>query len=456
MNAGEERAAVAHLLRRAGFGAGAAELDEYAALGFAGSVERLLTPEGVEDELDARVAALGLDDGKLADLQLRWLYRMVNSRRPLQEKLALFWHGHFATASAKVGSPELMWAQNELFRARGLGTFGELLLAVSRDPAMLIWLDGKDNRKGKPNENYGRELLELFALGIGNYGEDDVWAAARAFTGWSFKVLEERPNGNGKRPARAEFAFNPNQHDNSVKTFLGQTGNWNGDDIIRLTLAHPACARFIARKLFSFFVWDSPDDATVAPFAAVLAGGYDIRATLRAIFLSPEFISARARRAKIKSPAELAAGLLRTLGVAMPPKETLVSLRKMGQELFNPPHVGGWASGLAWINPSSLLERFNFANRVITARGAANGPAFDPARLLAGKAIATPEELADHVIGLLLDGAIAPEGRDALIGYLRLDDQGRPAAFKLDGKTLDGKVRGLLHLAMATPAYQLN
>lgn len=449
----DERARIAHLLRRAGFGASETELAEYVALGFEASVERLLNPEQVEDDASARADALDLDGDTLADLQARWLFLMVNSRRPLLEKLALFWHGHFATANAKVNSPALMWRQNELFRARGFGPFGDLALAVSRDPAMLIWLDGNANRKAAPNENYGRELLELFTLGIGNYSEADVAAAARAFTGWFFQG--ERDSGN--RYTSAAFAFNDRQHDTGRKTFLGQAGNWDGDDTIRIILQQPACARFIARKLFGFFVWDGPDDATIAPFAgALLANGYDIRATLRAILLSPEFSSPRAYRAKIKSPAELVAGTLRALGVTTPPRDAVSSMRRMGQELFNPPHVGGWASDLAWINPSSLLERCNFANRVVTGRGGNGAYALDPAKLIAGRRLDTPERLADRVTGLLLDGAIPAAQRDALLAYLRLDDRGQAGNFTLDGRTIDGKVRGLLHLVASSPAYQLN
>lgn len=450
----DERARVAHLLRRAGFGANEAELNEYTALGFAGAVDRLLNPEQVVDDLDQRVAALELDQTKLPDIQYLWLYRMVNTKRPLQEKLALFWHGHFATANLKVNSPPLMRTQYQLFLSRGLGAFGDLVLAVSKDPAMLIWLDGNANRKAAPNENYGRELMELFTLGIGNYTEDDVKAAARAFTGWFFRGQRD---GATKRLTSAEFTFNRAQHDAGIKTFLGQTGPWNGDDIIRIILQQPACATFIGRKLFSFFVWDRPDDATVQPFADVLTQtNYDLRATLRALFLSPQFVSDQAYHARIKSPAELVVGTLRTLGVTVPPKEALFSLRKMGQELFNPPNVGGWTSGLGWISTSSLLERFNFANRVLTARGGANQTAFDPGALFQGKGLTTAEQVVDAILGVLVDGDVTPDQRSALLAYLQRDEGGQPATFTLTPRTLDGKVRGVYHLTMATPQYQLS
>jgi uncharacterized protein (DUF1800 family) len=454
MSLDNDRSRIAHLLRRAGFGAGDAELNDYLALGFQGAVDRLLNPEQVADDLDQRVAALNLDPSKLVSIQYQWLYRMVNTKRPLQEKLTLFWHGHFATAISKVASPQLMWQQNQLFRDKGLGSFYDLTLAVSQDPAMLIWLDGITNRKAAPNENYGRELMELFTLGIGNYTEDDVKAAARAFTGWFFKA-ERDPDK--KRIVSAEFQFNPRQHDETAKTFLGQTGNWNGDDVIRIILQHPASARFVTRKLFSFFVWDNPDDATIQPFADVYTQSkYDIRATLRAIFLSPQFLSPQAYHAKIKAPAELVAGALRTLGVTTPPPAAILSLQKMGQELFNPPNVGGWTSGPGWISTSSLLERFNFVNRVITTRGGKSVQPFDPNALLAGKDLTTADQLADYFAGLLLDGDLAPDQRAALVGYLDRDAQGQTAPFTLTPQTLDGKVRGLIHLTMAAPQYQLS
>lgn len=450
----DDRARTRHLLRRAGFGASANELDEYVALGYSGAVDRLLNPLSLPDDLDVRGASLNADPSKLVDLQRLWLFRMANTKRPLQEKLALFWHGLFATANRKVNSPQLMWRQYQLFLAHGLGSFGELLLSVSQDPAMLIWLDGNANRRAAPNENFGRELLELFTMGIGTYTEDDVKAAARAFTGWFVKG--ERDNMN--KLVGGTFAFTPQQHDGGSKTFLGETGNWNGDDILRIIVRQPACATFIARRLFAYFVWDQPTDATVRPFADLLmATNFDIRATLRAIFLAPEFHSAAAYRAKVKSPAELVAGTMRLLGVPVPTRETVFGLAKMGQELFNPPNVGGWPSGRGWISTSSLLERFNFTNRLITARGSAKDPTtFDPATPLGGRQYATAAELVDYVLELFVDGDATAEQRVALIDYLERDERGRRVAFTMNARTLDSKVRGLLHLTMSTAQYQLN
>lgn len=451
------RVRIAHLLRRAGFGASEAELNEYAALGFEGSVERLLHPEQIADDLDAKIAALNLDLDTVAALPQYWLFRMINTQRPLQEKMTLVWHDHFATAISKVKSPQLMLLQHQLFLQRGLGSFYDLALGVSQDPAMLVWLDGNQNRKNAPNENYGRELLELFTLGLGNYTEADVAAAARAFTGWFFQA--ERDNANNNRITGATFTFNERQHDFGSKTFLGQTGNWNGDDILRIALAQPACARFIAGKLFAAFVWDNPDAATLAPFADIFVRSkYDIRAVVRAILFSPEFSSDRAYRATTKNPTEFVAGFMRTLGLPIPARDFTTFMRQMGQELFNPPHVGGWPSGLAWIGPGTMLERANFVNRVVTARQESrNNPVvFDPAKLIAGKNLTTPEQLVDHVAALLLDGNITAEQRNALLTYLRLDDKGQPATFTLNARTVDAKLRGLVRLVATAPEYQLN
>jgi uncharacterized protein (DUF1800 family) len=452
------RARIAHLLRRAGFGATAAEVDEYLTLGYEGAVDRLLNPQKTPyPELDARLTALDLDPATnqtaFAELQVEWFNRMINTRSPLQEKMALFWHGHFATAQSKVNSPALMRKQYQLYLTLGLGNFQDLALGVSKDPAMLIWLDGNQNRVKAPNENYGREFLELFSLGIGNYTENDVKASARAFTGWFFQG--ERSTGTGKQYISGEFAFEAKQHDTGQKTFLGQTGNWDGGDIIRIALAQPACSRFIAGKLFSYFVWDAPEAATVAQFADILvARNYDLRELLRALLLSPEFSSERAYRAKIKGPAEYVAGLMRTLGLTAPTRDTVQVARRMGQEVFNPPNVGGWTSGLGWISPGSILDRANFANKLVTARQTnATVSIFDPSLLLAGKTLTTPEALADHFIGLLLDGVATADQRATLVNYLKLNDKGQSGTFTLDAKALDSKVRGLIHLVAASPTY---
>jgi uncharacterized protein (DUF1800 family) len=231
------RKQISHLLRRAGFGGSPDEIDAHLALGFEGAVDRLIEFERVpNDELEARVSAMEtqLDVTRLPALQNIWLSRMLFTARPLEERMTLFWHNHFATANSKVGRPPAMYDQNKLFRSQALGSFRELLKSVARDPAMLRWLDSNSNRRRSPNENFARELMELFTLGVGNYTEQDVREAARAFTGWFF----DRNLG---------FVFNSNQHDPGQKTFLGRTGSWNGDDVIDIILQQPASADFVAR-----------------------------------------------------------------------------------------------------------------------------------------------------------------------------------------------------------------
>ena len=325
----EPRTRIAHLLRRAGSGGTGEEIDRYTALGFDAAVADLLDlskPDPAGEDAEAQGFDLGTPDG----LRAWWTYRLIHTTRPLQETLTLFWHGHFATSIGKVRDPLLMRWQNDLFREHGLGSFRTLLQRVSRDPAMLRWLDGNTNRKASPNENYARELLELFTLGIGNYSEADVQAAARAFTGWSIDQ------------ATLASRFAPRAHDAGTKTFLGQTGNFDGDNVVEAILAQPAAARHITRKLFRFFVYDDPEPETVERFANVLRDAdYELRPLVEALLRSPEFSSPRAYHAKIKSPVELVVGAIRQLGATTAYQDLFVPPRRMGQDLFAPPNVKG-------------------------------------------------------------------------------------------------------------------
>ena len=435
------RRELGHLLRRAGFGASPAELDAAARLGYDATVERLLYPERVADAAaEARLAALEVDEARIDDLRLLWLTRMLHTRRPLQEKMVLFWHGHLPSAVSKVGGPQAPPAfrqQLALFREHALGSWRELLRGISRDRAMLIYLDNRLNRKGAPNENYARELMELFALDIGNYTEDDVAEAARAFTGWTLD-------------RDGSFSVNRRQHDDGVKTVLGRTGPWTGDDVIDIILEQPAAATFLARKLFRFFAYDDPEPAVVERLAADFRrGNYDLRALVGQILRSPEFRSERAYHARIKSPVELAIGSLKLLGAESVPRDLSGALRGMGQDLLNPPSVKGWDGGPAWINATTLLVRFNFANRLAIARGERGESYLDPAALASRHS--TPEALVDHFVELFLDGDLPAASRAALVDYLR--DGGDLGA---DPDAADRKIRGLAHLVMSSPHYQLN
>jgi uncharacterized protein (DUF1800 family) len=438
-----ERSQVAHLLRRAGFGSTEAELDQYTALGFAGAVNQLLNPEKVDDSAtDALLAPLTADLGdpkKIEAAKFWWFNRMLYTRRPLEEKLALFWHNHFATANSKVGNAGLMLQQIQLFRDNGFGNFETLLQKVTRDPAMLIWLDNRLNRKGAPNENYAREVQELFTVGIGNYTEQDIHEAARAFTG---HTLDKN----------LVYTFNAKQHDSGTKTFHGQTGAFDADDILAILVRNPATARFVSTRLFSYFAYDNPDPATIDRLATTFtSSNFDIRSVLRDILTGPEFLSAQAFHGQIKQPADLVVGSLKSLDVQNVGPDVTQVLRRMGQDLLNPPDVSGWKGGAAWINGTTLFERFNWANRLAMGRDATKPNFADVAGRVQARNVTTPDGLVDYYLGLLVDGDVTPEARQALIDYLNASG---PLSLT-DPAALDLKARGLVHLALAAPTYQL-
>jgi uncharacterized protein (DUF1800 family) len=417
-----ERRRVAHLLRRAGFGAGEQELDAYAELGFDGSVSRLLDYDA-QPEVPDQVAP------EQVGLQVWWLEKMLHTQRPLQEKMTLYWHGHLTSALSKVNNPNALLAQNRFFRANALGNYDAILRGISRDAAMIRWLDLGTNGRAAPNENYARELLELFTMGVGNYTEDDVREAARAFTGWN-----ATPDG--------QFFFNQNQHDFGSKTILGRSGNLSGDEVSAMLAAHPATGRFMATKLFRFFAYPGPEPAVIDRLADVYQqSGFSIKAVVESILRSPEFISEQAYRALIKSPTELLVGALRTLGVQHVPLPVAQRMRLLGQELFNPPNVAGWFGGRSWINAATLLARFNLVGQAMNQMG---GPRLSESLLNSSLQGATePEARVQRILDLLVEGDVAPDERAALVAF----------ASQAKG---DDQIRGLFRLAMALPAYQLN
>jgi uncharacterized protein (DUF1800 family) len=338
---------VAHLLRRAGFGPSPDELATYEALGFESAVERLVAGRAAPPPADPP----GLNVYMPGAIGAAWLERMRATDTPLAEKLALFWHGHFATSIRKVDDPKLMWQQMRTLRALGSGKFRDLVAAVSRDPAMIRWLDGNSNRKGAPNENYARELMELFTIGRGNYTETDVREAARAFTGWGAEV--------------SGFVFRREFHDEGTKTVLGQTGAFDGDDAVGVITSRPECARFISRKLLVFFSHPEPTDTEVAATAAVFAKtDGKISDVMRYIFLAPAFRSEAAYRSLVKSPAEFVVGAVKVADLPAVPVWVADAQGRMGQTLFAPPTVKGWDGGRAWLSAGALLERIRFAERL--------------------------------------------------------------------------------------------
>ena len=372
-------ALMAHLMRRAGFGAPYGELRERAAKGYEATVEEMLYPETqpkLRHDRLLRYRTAWLTGHSPDGVQEEWVYSMVNTQRPLEEKIALFWHSIFCTGEAKCEHPAQQRLQLDMFRRQGLGNFRDLLLELARDPAMVFYLDNCMSHKNAINENWGRELLELFSIGAGrdghaNYSEEDVQACARAFTGWT--VTNGIPRyPYGKYPNY--FMYDSNDHDDNQKTFLGETGRFNGEDVIDIICKQPATARFVSRWLYNFFVADEPPVATwqrIPPrdpeAVSVLEDEYfrsnfDIRCMLRALFNSDFF--KESQFAKVKSPVETVVGTMRLAGDYYFPKPGLnamaLNVRFMGQDLLNPPTVEGWHTGKDWIDSGTLLERINF------------------------------------------------------------------------------------------------
>jgi len=504
-----DRAAAAHLLRRAGFGGSPAEIDRFAAMTLEQAVASLVDYEQITYEcappaLDDRVRTAP-DRPALRDLselerrraqqerrqaerrsfeevRLWWLERMANSPRPLEEKLTLFWHGHFTSGMREVRRAAFMLEQNELLRRYALGNFHDLVLGVSRDRAMLVYLDGYRNVRRNPNENYARELLELYTLGTGNYSEGDVRAAARAFTGWTF-------DDDG-------FRFIPRNHDTGEKQFLGRRGNWDGYDIVEIVLEQPACSRFLSRKLLQFFVRPDPDRRLVERLALVIRrNNYELKPALRTLFQSRAFYHPDARGALVKSPVELLVGTARQLDI---PLVNLAAgeraLAAMGQELMQPPNVKGWDGGPRWINAATLYNRYNTIGVLLAGDGRSRNreqrtaagtndenpqeqsadsgagstmmssrPApvsrrtrrtqfeFDPLPELRARELRTPEQIVDFHIQNLLATTPADAKRQALIEYLA--DDGK---FDLRSKDAAERVRTMVDLLCSTPEYQVN
>lgn len=433
---------IAHLLRRAGFDTTPDEYTYYAKLGFAGTVEELVNYDSVPDDFATQHTNDIYARRDLNAIQMLWLNRMLTTKRPLQEKMTLFWHGLFATAQSKVNQAELMWQQNEFFRKNALGNFRTILTGVSKDPAMIRWLDSDQNRKGKPNENYAREVMELFTLGIGNYTEQDIKEAARALTGW--QITKDMT-----------ATFNRGQHDDGDKTFLGYRGPFMLDDIVNIILKQPAHATYMSKRLFTFFVNENPQKATIDRLAATyVKSAFDVKTLVREILLSPEFQSNQSYRTKIKSPVELTIGTFKKLGVEQVPNGTPLALRRMGQEPFNPPSVKGWDGGPAWISTGTMLDRFNFTNLVVRGRNPATNRWLSPITEMASQGPVTAATIIDYFSKNIMHGDVSPDVTQVLTGYLQPGDAKAPIQMTPD--FVDTKLRAVAHLLLTTPLHQLN
>jgi uncharacterized protein (DUF1800 family) len=417
-----------HLYRRAGFGGNITELRAAVSRGLPATLQQLLGAKPRDEALQRQTGEAFAIRNEPFELRGWWLYWMQQSTHPVLEKLTLFWHNHFATSIAKVQRTVLMYQQNELIRRHALGKFRPFLLDMSRDPAMLLWLDSNSNIKGAPNENYAREVMELFSLGVGHYTEKDIREAARAFTGWQT---------DGDR-----FEFDASEHDDGEKVVLRQRGKWNGEDIIRIVLEQPAAASFLVRKLYRFFINESaqPSDHFLEPLAtAFRASDYDIASVVHRMLGSRHFFSGYAYRQRIKSPAEFVAGAVR--GVVDHPVNMRIlagAVDSMGQELFAPPNVKGWVGGRSWLNTATILARHNFAQTVASTMLSV-GPLLERER--------EPRAIVTHLVDVLLQGDLNPTARARLEGFVA---DGRPK-----GPALEQRVREAAHAVMTLPEYQL-
>lgn len=465
-----DRTKAAHLLNRAGFGGTPARIDGLFAMGLRKGVESFLhagddgelfpLPVMVEPPLrfqykrrekeaaseDARKEIrreLGEADRlSMLDLRLWWLNRMRYTSAPLREKTTLFWHGHFATSNQKVNDPFLMWFQNETLRRHALGKFPDLLKAMSRDPAMIRWLDLGQSRKDHPNENFSREVMELFSLGEGHYTEQDVAEAARAFTG--YRIM----------PETGAFVFRQRDFDPGPKTFFGKSGAFGGDDIIDLIASRPQCARFIGHKLWTFFVSVDPSEEIVDGVAdTLLQNGYDIGITLGEIFRSAAFYSPKVIHHQIKSPVQWIMQTTKMLEIPLPDARVLEnSLAALGQTLFAPPNVKGWDGGRAWISASTLLYRYNLAVYLLSGKARVlGGGGTKTAAIPLDKIAPTedrndPDRLVDHLSYRIFNFPTPAKEKAAYKAFI----QKTPVPYT------DASVRDLMQVMMSTPEYQLN
>jgi uncharacterized protein (DUF1800 family) len=465
--ADERLALMAHLLRRAGFGTSREELEAYAARPYEEVVEELIHPEtmpDMDDDLLARYYPhLGANIDNPQGWNGRWIWRMVNSKRPLEEKMALFWHHVFATGWTKSEHTPTMVRHIDMLRRNGLANFRTLLLDLSRDPAMIYWLDNNENHARSINENYGREILELFSMGIGNYTETDIKECARAFTGWTFEqAIPLYPYGHYD----SHFVYNERDHDNGEKTFLGVTGNHNGEDIINIIAQQEATARFVSRHLYNFFVADeqqvpawSVTDPVDPEAIAILMKAFrdndaDIRAVMRVLFNSDFFKAARFTR--VKAPIELVAGVIKLAGTHRGVEPGLTAFdgatRVMGQTLMDPPTVEGWHTGKEWIDGGTLTERINFAVSQLSDMKKPGPQAIIHHIEGLGQTVA-PDAAVDSVLELVGPLDVQSETRAALVDMASQDG---PLKFDTEEEKARSaeRIGRLLRLTVASREYQ--
>ncbi len=480
-----------HLLRRAGFGVSDVEADTYRDMSFAKAVDHLVDYEGRPDDVDQRIGRqdhaqvvtekdVFTPDIDIDDARQRWLFRMIHSRRPLQEKMALFWHNHFATAYSKLAAdsgtlqaakmlahkPGVLQGpqgQIELFRQYALGNFRDLLIQVAQDPAMVIWLDGQSNTKAKPQENFGREIMELFTLGVDFYTEPDVYAAARVFTGWNLRAsINYRKDDYGDMNAYQEFVYNPDHHETSDKTFSfpiysngsrtiparsASAGMQDGIDLINALAFHPETARRLARKFWGFFISElhQPDPSFIESTANVyLQNRSEMRPVVRHILTSPWFTQSAVRFARYSWPVEYVVRAIKEVGWQNYSLDKARSpLANMGQLLYEPPNVGGWPLGANWFSTGTMLARMNFA---ATLAGSQKG--FLASALQTDGA--SPQALLTAMLDRVTPAPLDPGPQQALMSYL-----GGAGTWIGSGEQLNTRAAGLARLLVGSSEYQL-
>ena len=479
---------IEHLLRRAGFGARPDELTTYGALSIGQAVNAIVNYESDPDTVDSLIGKPGyinttvtgpfLPQGNINHARQRWLFRMVHSDRPLQEKMTLFWHNHFATGYNKIAGtfgaveaarylaakssedPGQVRGQLEMLRDNALGNFKDILLGIAKDTAMLVWLDGRTNTKAQPQENFGREIMELFTVGVGNYTEADVYAAARVFTGWNL----QRPGTAADGTQHYEFVYNANNHETAAKTFSfaiypdgGKTiparaasaGMQDGIDLVNGLAAHPNTARYLATKLYRFFVneFGAVNVTFVDRVASVyLRNSGEMKAVMREVLLSPELWDNGAYFARYSWPVEYVVRAFKDVGWAgFSVNDALTPLANMGQILYEPPDVSGWDLGQAWFSTSAMLARMNFASSL------AGNQKFNLATAVkAAKATATPEALFAYFADALVTAPFDSSVTIALSDYLHAN-----GAWSGSDAQLQAKTAGVVHLIAGSPEYQL-
>jgi uncharacterized protein (DUF1800 family) len=456
-----------HLLRRAGFGASPQELERFRRLGIVDAIDTLIHFEGTLDDVDTKIGQPGYAQVAanrgfspttvITDAQQRWLFRMLHSRRPLQEKMTLFWHNHFATSYAKVAGAvnaangtQYMTGQIEMLRRNALGNYERLLVEIAKDTAMLIWLDGRLNTRQMPQENFGREIMELFSMGVGHYTEADVYAAARVFTGW-----------NLSRGAPQTFLYNAAAHDPNAKTFTfpiypdgsrtiparpAASGMQDGLDFIAALARSSHTAEYLARKLYRYFVseFGEIDSAFVSRISSTyFQSGYNMRAVVREVLLSPQFWDERNRYTRYSWPVEFTIRAIKDVGwQGYSLNDARLALINMGQVLFDPPDVAGWETGPSWFSTGAMLSRMNFASAL-----AANQK-FELARSVVDYA-STPQALLEWALGSMRTGPLASGVTTDLLDYLRA-----PGPWTGRDSQLQNKVAGVVHLLIGTAEYQ--